>query len=458
MTIQILNEPIKRISFTGKKKNEQIESCKQNKAHEDLSNVKFENLNLEGIDSKDVELVNKKLGIATAKQTYKQLAQENNISSSTVRRKIKQTVTKAELKNNIQKPRINDFVKNFKETFDCKNISDKQILEIIEIHPDLANIEFKKIKSNIRTVVETFFEDGLNEKDYLKAALKKPNLFYQKPETIISNINELVDIFKEQGLSKSDYLKAALKQPNLFYQSPPKVEQNIKGPVNAFEKQGLTLSVYIKAATKSPQLFSLAPETVVNNINETVKKLEKDGLTLQDYLKAASVMSTLFTMSPDIVESHIRTIVEKFKDEGLTTQKYIHNAIKQPNLFAQSPETIEKHIKLYKYLVKNKLYDENSETKSKAEILDMAMKYPLGYSDKHIYAKILNNKIFNSLKQPKFVEPSLEKKLEEFIFKNKDKTFSFNVLDGEYIEEFLEHIETMSQKNARRNIFDITVV
>ena len=427
--------------------------------------------------------------------SYESIAQNHNVSNTTVRNIFKRAIYKIQIKNNtlsdevknniiatterfkkegltvedytlacLRQPQLftqspektEENVRSLVEKFEKEGLTVESYLQACLRRPSIFCQSPETIENNIKGLVEKFENDGLTIKEYLSACLRQPQLFYQSPETFENNVKGLIEKFENEGLTIESYIPACLRRPQLFTQSPETIENNVRSLVKKFEKEGLSVKNYLPACLKQPQLFARSPETLENNIKSLVKKFENDGLTIENYLSACLKQPSLFYQTPETIENNIKSLVKKFENGGLTIKKYIPTCLKQPQLFIQSPETIENHIKALIFIKKNihKKWDLR-------KIVESVIKKPrsLSYKNETNYSILLRNKMFG-YGAPKSVlgNGRINQKLIDYLRENPNSKFSFSIIDDPMSQEFIEYAKNLAYEAIKKDdVFDIRI-
>ena len=307
----------------------------------------------------------KKLTERANGETYKQIAQKNNISYTAARTSILKSVLKIQEKNENIPPEFISLSKDIKNTFQLKH-SDEQILKFLINYPPIIAKDINYFKDYAakaagylhigidefvngtindihmylikpETIRDNTYKSakltGLNPETYISLGLKFPQLFYQKPETINNNIEKVAKYF---DISKSEYIKSLKSYPRTICNKPETIIENV---IKLSKMMKITPREYVKnIALKNPAMFYIKPETFNKNV-EAAKKIL--GLTDGEFIKLIKRRTEIVNITPQTIDKNLTTLAVLLHK----SEKEIINAVKkQPAILSLQPEKVKENI------------------------------------------------------------------------------------------------------------------
>lgn len=275
-------------------------------------------------------------------------------------------------------------------------------------------------------------------------------------ETGQSSLQTLANRFAQEGLTYKKCIAAAKKNPFMIVQKPETMEKNITGAVKRFSTHGITVENYLKSALKNPILFSLSPDTVEKNMKKLSQLLAYDGMSVEDLFKCAQLNPAIYYSKPSTLNKNLDKIAN---GTNSNRNDIIELIKKQPTIISTSPQQTIKKYKLLKYIEENKYFDADLPIPTDDELKSSVLRKSFTNSIELDYVILLRNKLANGIKTRKKI-PFLHIKdnVTEYIKNNSNRTFDFNIPDGEFAKEFTKFVKNFSKSVVSKNIFRIKTV
>ncbi len=281
-------------------------------------------------------------------KTYKEIAEEENVSSDRVNTAVHTGILRIQAKNGtIPK----EDKKRISELSEILGIKFEDGLKIVSNNYIFRYLYPETINKNVETSAKLL---KISKEEFIKAALKKTQLLYQSPDTLNENIEILGQLL---GVNKRELIQTALKDPHLFYQSPQTLNKNAE---TLAELSGIPKKELIKAILRNPSIICQSPETL-NKKAETSAKLF--DISKEEFVKAALRQPQLFYQSPQTLNKNAETLTEL---SGIPKKELMKAVLRNPAIICQSPETLNKNTE-----TSAKLFDI-----SKEEFVKAALKQP----------------------------------------------------------------------------------
>ncbi len=335
----------------------------------------------ESLTKKEQNLINKR----SQGKTYKEIAGESEVSIQYIRTQVRGAIAKIQLTQDTLPEKYKSFANNFVKAFEL-NLSEKEALDFIINHIELAEHSIATLNSNIATSSQLL---GIDRKLFTQAALKQPPLFSQKPETIFANVNTTSKLL---NVDRKLFTQAALKTTQLFYQKPETIAANID---TTSKLLNVDRKLFTQVALKQPPLFCLKSETIAANVENSAKLL---GIEQKLFTQAALKHPPLFCLKPETIVKKVN-IVKYYKQiAGTQDDKIVFSSNSNKKLYhgilsylVKKYDGLQKGLKeadLINYLKnQNKVYD---FTIPKNNLADEFIKYVQDFSKSNFGKKIFN--------------------------------------------------------------------
>ena len=403
---------------------------------------------------KDIKILSLHFNEDNKNTRISKTARELNLSPTQTKNYLDRAIVHLQSNNGMLPKEAQEFISEFKKNFPEAKLSTK---EILNIYVKNGSIPPQKAAENAQILADYFKSPYFTKKSYAGSFKYFPALYFQPPQKTIENIEGVIKALEPYGLTKEKYLKALYSQPQ-YYQAPETINSNIAGLAKLYSKYGMTMEKAVSSAIKFPRLFFQSPEKPGQKAQEMEKLFKKEGLSAETYFKAMMKSPFLFCFSTEHARENILKSSQLLESTGLTLKDFIEIAMKQPTAITQRPELVSEHIRLVQYIRKDDRVANGLAPMNKRELVAASSSLPLGYSKENSFLCFLNKKIARCLGEKCLLNINLKEKLPQRLAEINTKSFHFDIVEGEFAQEFIDFVKEFSQKHFGKNIFKINIV